>query len=325
MRVGLLALLWMFCAAPLAAQSWTADLSDDGGYAGAFVSYPGLGFGFNCAARSIQNKPIMDTMWFETTVAPPYQYQLAMSDQLIPTDPWERSDIILFVDQTGYRLPKVQWNEMEGGWQVDLTMTDASIQSLQRAARVVLQVGNQSAWEIPVNGLGPALEEARQFCAATWIATGYPAPQGFGQITAPAPVAPALAHPVQPGVFQLPSQIQAYADKQCQGFATIQSSALQAGDLDGDGQPDVTVNWRDVSCAGQSFNTFCGAANCSIDVFMSSRGYVNPVQMLGTSVGIGAHRTGRLALGIGGTFGLCGENGCDTPWLWTGSDFEQIP
>ncbi len=325
MRLGLLALFWMLCAAPLAAQSWIADLSDDGGYAGAIVTYPGVGMGFNCAARSIQNKPIMDTMWFESTVAPPYQFQIEVGDKLIPTDPWERSDIVLFLDQTGYRLPTVGWNEMDGGWQVNLSMTDASIRSLQSTSRMVLQVGTQAAWEIPVVGLGPALEKARQFCAATWIATGYPPPPGFGAITAAAPVAPTLAPAAQSGVFQLPSQIQAFADKQCQGAAAIQASALQAGDLDNDGHPDVTVNWRDVTCAGQSFNTFCGAANCSIDVFMSSRGYVNPVQMLGTSVGIGPHRTGRLALGIGGTYGLCGETGCDTPWLWTGTDFEQIP
>lgn len=325
MRLGLFALIWILCPAPLAAQSWTADLSDDGGYAGAFVSYPGVGFGFNCAARSIQNKPLMDTMWFESSVAPPYQYQLTMTDQLIPTDPWERSDIILFVNETGYRLPKVQWNEMDGGWQVDLTMTDTAIRALQNASRVVLQVGTQAAWEVPVVGLGAALEKARQFCAATWVATGYPAPAGFGALTGAAPSAPAAPVPSPQGVFQLPAQIQAHADKQCQGLATISPNALQAGDLDGDGHPDVVVNWRDVACAGQSFNTFCGAANCSIEVFMSSRGYGNPIQMLGTSVGIGPHRTGRLALGISGTYGLCGENGCDTPWLWTGSDFEQIP
>ena len=52
MGAGLFALLWALCAAPLAAQNWNADVSDDGGYAGGFVIYPGLGMGFNCAARS---------------------------------------------------------------------------------------------------------------------------------------------------------------------------------------------------------------------------------------------------------------------------------
>jgi hypothetical protein len=264
-------------------------------------------------------------MWFESTVAPPWHFQIAAAETLIPADTFERADIVLFVDQIGYRLPVVQWNEMDGDWQVDIAMTDPMMAALRTASRMVLQVGSQTAWDMPTVGLGPALEQAQQFCAATWVATGFGPPPGFGQVTAPPPPAFA-APPVSPqGVFQLPAQIQSFADKQCEGQALVASAALQAGDLDGDSQPDVVMNWRDVTCAGQTMNMFCGAANCSIDVFMSSRGYVNPVQMLGTSADIGVHPTGRLALSVSGTWGLCGETGCDAPWLWNGSDLVQVP
>ena len=322
MGAGLFALLWALCAAPLAAQNWNADVSDDGGYAGGFVVYPGLGMGFNCAARSVQNKPLMETMWFESTVAPPYQFQITFDQNLVPSDRPQRSDIVMFVDQTGYRLPAMEWNELDGEWQVNLSMTDASIRALQTVTRLVLQVGSQAAWDIPVTGLGPALEQARQHCAATWLATGNPAPSGFGSITAAAN--PPVPQP-QPGMFELPTQVQAYANQQCNGQAAIAPDALQAGDLDRDGVPDVVMNWRDVLCPGETLSGFCGAANCSIHVFLSSRGYANPWAMLGTGVGIVPHRSGALALDIGGTFSVCGQGACDTPWIWTGSEFEQVP
>ncbi len=311
--------------APMAAQQWAVDASDDGAYAGAFVRYPGLGMEFFCAARSVQNLPVIDSQWFEVSIAPPWQFQIGMTDQLIPMAPDPRSDIVLFVDQTGYRLPDVYWDEMGGGWGVSLSMTDTVLAAMRKASRFVLQIGAEKAWELPVTGLGAGLEQAAQFCGATWVATGNPVPPGFGQVAAPASAPP----PAQGSAFTLPAQVQSNANRQCldagYGQATISATALQAGDLDGDGQPDVVMNWREVTCAGQAMNPFCGAANCSIEVYMSSRGYLDPLQMLGMSSGITAHHSGRLALQIGGTYGLCGETGCDAPWLWNGADLVQAP
>lgn len=306
--------LW---SAAASAQSWSVWSDDNGGYAVASVGLQVPVMNMTCHARSVQNLPLIQTGWHESTIAPPYHFIFGFSQNLIDTRVLERRDLILFVDQTGYQLPLTQWNEMEGDWEFTLPMSDPIFAAMNNASRMVLQVGAQAAWEFPVAGLATSLEQARQFCASTWVQTGFPPPPWFGPIDG--------VRTPKTGVFQLPQQVQIYANNQCEGFATIAPGAVQAGDLDGDGAPDVVLNWREVTCAGQSFNGFCGAANCSIDVFMSTRGYARPLQMLGLSAGLGPHRSGRLALAITGTYGLCGNTGCDAPWVWNGSTLVQQP
>ena len=141
-----LVLVLMLLAPAAHAQSWGATTSDDGGYAAGFVRYPGLGAGFTCTARSVQNKPILDTSWFESTTAPPWHFMLWFDETLIPAvPPFQHSDLIYYVGQTGYRLPLIHHNEMEGGWQVMLPMTDGLFTALAGANRLVLAVGAQQS------------------------------------------------------------------------------------------------------------------------------------------------------------------------------------
>ncbi len=312
-----LALILMLLAPMAQAQSWGTTTSDDGGFAAGMVRYPGLGAGFTCTARSVQNKRIIDTSWFEVTTAPPWHFIVWFDEVLIPTTTIKRSDLVYFVGQTGYRLPLTYYNELDGGWQVMLPMTDELFTALSGANRLVLAVGAQQSWELPVAGLGAALDEARAFCAATWAITGPAAPPGLAVVPAPAPM-PA-PQPAPQGPFTLPQQIIADVQGKCAG-AIITPKALTAGDLDGDGQPDVAVDYAGVTCPGHALNPYCGAANCSIDVFMSSRGYLNPIQLLGVGATMVPLPGGRMGLGVSGSWSLCGDNGCDKPFVWNGVD-----
>lgn len=311
-----LCLIW---AAGASAQNWSVWSDDNGGYAVASVGLEVPSMSMSCHARSVQNLPLFQTGWHESTVAPPYHFIFGFTQNLIDTWIQQRRDLILFVDQTGYQLPLTQWNEMEGGWEVKLPMSDPIFAAMNSATRLVLQVGSEAAWEFPVNGLAASLEEARQYCANTWVRTGYPAPHWFGPVTGAAPPLPTSTG------FQIPQQVLGYANTQCEGNASIEPSALKGGDLDRDGLPDVVLDWRGVTCPGSTMNLFCGAANCSIDVFMSSRSYLRPLQMLGMGPTIAPAPTGQLGLFISGTWSLCGENGCDAPWVWNGTTLVQMP
>ena len=82
----------------------------------------------------------------------------------------------------------------------------------------------------------------------------------------------------------------------------------------------MAVDYSGVTCPGHTINPYCGAANCSIDVFMSSRGYINPIGLLGIGATMVPLANGRMGLGVSGTWSLCGDNGCDQPFVWNGVD-----
>lgn len=313
---GLLAL--MTSAGVGLAQQWQARTSDEGTYAAGFVRYPGLDMSIYCAARSVQNRPLMQGGWHETVVAPPWHFQITFDPTLVPFADGGWSDLVLYVGDTGYRLPHTEFDEFEGLWKIDLQMTDRLFAALRAAPRLVLAVGALKSWELPTRNLGPALQKAQAHCGATWQVTGFPAPAGL-RVQA----APAVASPKKSG-FQLPPQILTHVNATCGGFGAINHEGLQAGDLDGDGHPDVLLNYRDVQCAGGTIGGMCGAANCSIEVFLSSRRYANPVSMLGIDGTIMPQPNGRLAIQIVGTYSLCGQSGCDEPFYWDGQDFSPL-
>ncbi|MGB3245346.1 MAG: hypothetical protein WBB25_12490 [Sulfitobacter sp.] len=265
-----LILLLAFFAVPAVAQTWQIRQSDDGGYAAAIATYAGLPFSVTCAARSVQNLPLAQTSWFESTVAPPWHFLFETTDALIPATTFERSDILIFADQNGYRLPPVEWNELDGRWQVSISITDPMIAALDVATRIVLQTGPQTAWEIPVDGFGTTLDQAAAYCAATWQATGHTIPYGMAGTSIPntAVAETTPGHRPEIGVIA-----QRHIDRLCNGSGAAGKNGLAFGDMDGDGALDILVDWSDVTCAGGGMRPFCGASMCSGDILLGRNNY----------------------------------------------------
>ncbi len=279
--------------------------------------------GFSCFARSPKQAPVLSSQWHTVNVAQPWHYLFETTPALVPLPPTVTEvEMILFVDGTGYRLPPVTFNALEGTWQVTLPMNDPMIRSLGTASALVLQVGAAHAWSLPTEGLKAGLKELQDECISTWNAAGVPTPGGFSAPPAAATPAPAAA---PAGGFTLPGQVQAHANRDCSGVATFNENALQAGDLDGDGAPDIVLDWGRVLCIGQSMRGFCGAANCQYDIFLSTQGYALSDTRLAVSATLVPHRTGRMAIGFAGTAGVCSQIDCSVPWLWNGAAFVQVP
>lgn len=329
MIIRLFVALLLLCSASAAtAQTWEAALNDDGGYAYGYARAEGLPMAFACNARSVQNRPLIEVGAHEEQPTAPYHMRIEFWGKAIPETGVDlRADMVLWADDTGYQLPPVARDEFYGYWFVELSMSDPIFPEFAGASRLVLAVGQDAVWEVPMAGLSQAVEQAQQHCAATLVATGYPAPPWFGPVMAAAQqrAAPSSGAPTS-GVFTVPQQVIGHANRLCEGAATIEPDALQAGDIDGDGVPDVVLDWNHIRCAPPMMaRAFCGAANCSVDVFMSSKGYVGPEQMLGAVPSLVAQPDGRMGLMISGSFSMCGQNNenCARPWIWNGRHLDR--
>lgn len=163
-----------------------------------------------------------------------------------------------------------------------------------------------------------------------------PTPPGLGALpqgVRPMPL-PGSASPVIPrfntapvaahSIATLPPVIPQYVRDMCGGAARIEDSALRhARDFDGDGVPDYVIHYTGVYCQPDNRRGFCGAANCSIEVFLSSRNYARPFSFLGLDVNAGQAADGRWGLHLSGTPFICADGFCDGLWVWNGQTFAQ--
>ncbi|MEO0865987.1 MAG: hypothetical protein AAFY39_15690, partial [Pseudomonadota bacterium] len=78
-----------------------------------------------------------------------------------------------------------------------------------------------------------------------------------------------------------------------------------------------------VQFSRKSARAFCGAANCRIDVFLSSRGYANPEELLAITADFVQNAQGRVGVLLAGTASVCADGFCDTPFYWNGITLAQ--
>lgn len=301
----LIALILLCWASAAQAQQWQANRID-GGHFIVHDARANAGVRLFCLAPSLQGRPAIEVEQHEESPTGRDTLRLEIRADRIPVgNAVSRGDVVLWLDQTGYRLPQLSWNELNNIWEVDLPYGDGLWGALGQAGSIILAPGQDQAWQLPAAALGTALEAVRAGCAADWAAADQRAPASV----------------------TIPQAMLAHVARGCSASAPIPPAAVQAGDLDRDGTPDFVLDWGGIRCPGPLARPFCGAANCSHDVFLSSRGYGTPVTLLGTSVAIVPHRSGGLALGRGGTFSLCGANNefCAAPLVWDGASFSERP
>ena len=314
---SLILVLSLLAAGPTVAQDWRADIRSDDAYAGGWASGPGLSF--MCAARTPRQGSVIDSNWFELSVPRPWHLIVEFGDPLIPDGPLTRSDIVFFLDGTGYRLPEIWLNELAGGWEVELSMADQMMVALQQAERLILQVGSQGAWDIPLSGMAAAWDQVAATCATTWRQTGHPPPN-------------VLSAPVQTGgtgSADLRLIAETYAATGCSDFFNPGPGAFRAANIDGDGIADIIVDHNEITCGtGATRSNFCGASLCSVDIYLSRRFPVpgRPENLLSGSSRLIDLTNGNQALVTTGNLAMCRDDpDCTFIWYWDGSQFTQLP
>ena len=288
-------------ATALMAQSWTASSYDNG-----FRVYgrvlSGAGLSFACYGPSQGGVDIMTAEAHEDAPIPRGTLLVNIGAERIPvTTTDRRSDIVFWVDGTGYRLPEIFWNELDSAWQVTLGMTDALIARLRRAQELIVAGGPQS-WQFPVDGLSQALDEAMVLCNAAWT-------------TQDSTSVPSLA-----------SRAQADVTRVCGGAFTAEPQAVTSHLIDGDTVPDTVIEWSKITCQGGLARPFCGASHCSVWIYPSTRGGAHE-DLLAQAVEPIELSNGRVGLSIHARQDGCPPNalGCARIWYWTGTTLDMLP
>ena len=116
----------------------------------------------------------------------------------------------------------------------------------------------------------------------------------------------------------------------CGGGAQIEPDAFLTGDIDGDGLPDVVLDWGAVQCYGPMSRPFCGASRCSADVFLSSAYHRkrSPETLLGQGVWLQPLSNGNIGVSVGGALNECyatGNQSCTFLYYWNGFDLVNLP
>jgi hypothetical protein len=266
------------------------------------------------------------------------------------------------LDATTFGLPPMPWDEFFGNWHTTLSMGDRMFVAARGAGSLVLDPGRGTAYSFPADGLGDALVRAMSYCITGWQLAGHSVPpdlmpilqaaavQAPAEVSTPAPaqtqgLPAAPVSPAWPGYAPIrssrlpdgyrfapllplpptpPPQGDAHLTALCQGAWYSDPDHVQVADLDGDGREDYVLNWSGVQCqGGVTGRAYCGAANCQIDVFLSARGYADPVGLLGVAADVVLDDEGRIGLLLAGTASVCAGGFCDTPFYWDGSDLSQ--
>ncbi|MGB7240615.1 MAG: hypothetical protein WBC93_00830 [Sulfitobacter sp.] len=333
MRVILGFLLCLISGA-VSAQSWEAKLSDNGGYAYGYAVYPGLKMAFACVARSVQNRPLMDVFAHEDQPTKPYHMRIELNPPLIPNVS-ALDGVILYANDTGFRLPRVMNDEFFGYASVELPMSDSLFSGLNSARRVVLAVDGSTAWELPTNGLGDAIKKAREYCTATWVATGHPVPR----ILNPFPSDGELSNVPESSTFgtgwttdRLRQALDADIARACpKGIERIDNDTIYQGDIDGDQVDDLMVYYRGVYCNGASFadkQPYCGASMCSFSVYLSQLfpSKQTAEEYLGFGAAMVPNGQGGVDISYGLPLNACANaNDCSETIRWDGSKLAVVP
>ncbi len=318
----------IFCAASVghAQTRWTSTTVDSGTYLFGFANDPGGSLSIGCTAPSPQGRPAIETGSHESHNTDPYGLFVTFQDNLFDWQPpYTQSGAVLFVGQTGYRLPVFSLDELRGT-AVYLSMADPMISALFEADRLVLDTGQGKAFQYVIEGLPEALDTTLRYCTDRWQAMGQPLPAALGRFATSGDTGEWLNNDTATSP-NLPAIAQGHINRMCSGSGVAGQNGLSFGDIDGDGADDVLVDWSDTTCAGNDHRPFCGASLCSGDVLLSRNNYVlrEGDVMLGMSHTMVQLDNGNMGVSSSGNLSMCqSQDPCGFISYWTGTSMDAF-
>ena len=311
---------------------WVARIADNGGLFYGLAVAENSGFAVRCNGRSRQGLPLISVEAHEEARAEPFHLIYSFSAPLMaePATVYQRSDVVVWADGTGYRLPVTIWNELDYEWQVQVAMTDTLSLALMTARDLVVGPETGPHTRIAVDGMNQSVAEAMAFCVAEYRRAGFPVPAPLDQFW-PQANNSVLGDDTVATPDAMADYARAHIYNGCSGAAQIEDTAILLGDIDGDGVEDAVLDWGGVICSQGLPRPFCGASMCSADVYVSSA-YARlggPVNLLALGVQLQPLTNGLQGVSLGGSLSMCnaaGQTGgaCNFIWYWNGADLVQL-
>ena len=296
-------LLW---AGSAAAQNWTFSVWDNGHLVHG-VAASGHGLGLRCNGPSRGGLDAVTAEAHEDTRTPRGMMLVEIGTERMPTgNSAQRSDLIIWLSGTGYQMPPLSFNELDGVWQVQLPVSDPFFSALAQGSNVVLAPGQDPAWSFAADGLAASLEQTIALCEAAWAGQGPAFSLSESDLT----------------LLAVQSVIAG-----CGGNYRDDGNAFLVGKIDNDDVPDVVVWWEQIQCtSGQISRPFCGASHCSAKVFLSSRAGKRPDDLLVQALKMVPLSNGRVGLSLFARLDSCGPNslGCERIWYWDGARMSEL-
>ncbi len=319
-----LAALLLMLPLPVLAQDWQFSQSDDGVVFSAQIQSPGgSAFSLMCAGRTPQAPAVLPVYYESTIRTKPDVLHLVLDDRLfnrsIVSD--KRDNMLIVFANSAYRLPQIGWDDYISEWSTSIQATGAMFDAISASASFELH-SDVGVLKVSSAGFAAAYANLLNTCRSRFAAIGRP----WQTLAA---VAPVSAPPAQSGQSMLRAA-EAFVWQGCEGSYTAEPDAFLTGNIDGDGVPDVVIDWGSIHCSGAMARPFCGASQCSADVFLSQLFPVRqqPEQMLGQSVGLVALSNGNMGVGVSGSLSTCSQmpgNVCGFLYYWNGVDFVELP
>ncbi|MEX0281027.1 MAG: hypothetical protein AB3N13_07520 [Arenibacterium sp.] len=312
----LLVILAFVLPGNLAAQSWELQTFDDGSFfLGAIRIASTPGFALLCGERSPQGLSPRVTGNVEPEITPLRVFRLTLSSNDIG-DPngfeVSRGDVVIISGQAGYRLPDVRWNELFNTWEADLISDDPLLAAMGANPWIDIQsrAGNR---RIAAAGFSTSLGQLGNYCKSMFATIGKPWDATTGG-----------------GFATMRDAAESAIGLGCNGAARREDGYLLPGDIDGDGQEDIVLNWDSVICMTTIPRPFCGAAMCSAEVYLSSLfpRTGQPEQLLAIGVRIVELNNGLDGLITGGSLASCAQEGrtpCEYLYYWNGVALVAAP
>jgi len=289
---------------------------DDGSFFVATMQLPGGALSLTCGERSPRGLSALETGNMEPTVTPRDALRLRLDLDALPLPGGfrqSRDDLIVEAGGQGFRLPPLNADELTWSWSVDLGAADPLFAAIPAAPEMVLH-GEAGRLALPTAGFAEAHGQLRRHCAQMFATVGQP------WATA-APATPSA--PVTPR-----AEAEAALARGCNGPADAGPAAFLAGEIDGDGQPDIVLDWREITCRSGHPRPFCGASMCQASVFLSSRPGTprEPLELLALGVRLQPLSNGNMAVAVGGSLSMCQPQGtaCEFLYYWTGSELAEL-
>jgi len=279
------------------------------------------GFSLACATRKANAPAVLSTYYEGTPFTRPDEVQLAFTGNEIgaPTGLDRRRDVMLVIGANAYRLPEITWDDLSYEWSTRVQATGGMFEAIAAAPSFEIR-SDAGVVQVGTSGFSTAYSSLLGICRSQFAAAFKP--------WKPAPAIAARPQPARPQSMRQAAE--ASVGRGCNGPSTYEPDAFLSGDIDGDGVEDVVLHWGAITCSGALPRPFCGASQCTSEVFLSQLFPTRqrPEEMLGLGVRLQPLSNGNMAVAVGGSLSSCNAAGlqsCEFLYYWNGSDFVNLP